>query len=76
AVAVAALAAGPTERAAELLGLAAAVRERIQTPATVSEREEDERVASRVRDALGERGFLEAYERGGTYKLDDAAGLM
>ncbi|MEU5860909.1 BTAD domain-containing putative transcriptional regulator [Nonomuraea sp. NPDC047529] len=75
-VAGAASAAGPTEPAAVLLGLAAAIREQIQTPATASEREEDERVTARVRDALGERVFAEAYERGGTYKLDDALGLF
>ncbi|MEQ4718852.1 BTAD domain-containing putative transcriptional regulator [Nonomuraea sp. B19D2] len=72
----AAAAAGPTEKAAKLLGLAAAARERNQTPAGAAEQADNERVAARVRDALGEDAFAAAYREGATLKLDEAADLL
>ncbi|MGV9380966.1 BTAD domain-containing putative transcriptional regulator [Nonomuraea sp. NPDC003707] len=72
----AASAAGPTEKAAVLLGLAAAARERNQTPAGAAERADAERAAARVREALGEEAFAAAYREGATRKLDEAADLL
>ncbi|MBF8194159.1 hypothetical protein ITP53_52525 [Nonomuraea sp. K274] len=72
----AASAAGPTETAARLLGLAAAARETNGTPAGPSEQEDIERVTTRVREALGEEAFAAAYAQGATYKLDDAPDLL
>ncbi|MEV0234191.1 BTAD domain-containing putative transcriptional regulator [Nonomuraea sp. NPDC050786] len=71
-----AAAAGPTEKAAMLLGLAAAARERNQTPAGAAERADIERVSARVRDALGEDAFAAAYREGAALKLDQAADLL
>ncbi|MFB4273766.1 BTAD domain-containing putative transcriptional regulator [Nonomuraea sp. MTCD27] len=76
AVEAAAHASGPTEQAARLLGLAAAARERNQTPGSPSELSEIERVAAVVRAALGEETFKAAYEQGATHKLDEAYELM
>ncbi|MGW6503752.1 BTAD domain-containing putative transcriptional regulator [Nonomuraea angiospora] len=72
----AAAASGPTEKAAVLLGLAAAARERNQTPAGAAERSDVERAAARVREALGEEAFAAAYREGAARKLDEAAGLL
>ncbi|WP_433438524.1 BTAD domain-containing putative transcriptional regulator [Nonomuraea sp. CA-141351] len=72
----AASAVGPTEKAARLLGLAAAARERNQTPAGAAERADNERVAARVRDALGEDAFAAAYREGTALKLEQAADLL
>ncbi|HUR02625.1 MAG TPA: BTAD domain-containing putative transcriptional regulator [Nonomuraea sp.] len=66
---------GDPERAALLLGLAAAVREHNQTPAAPSELAEIARVTGAAMEALGEAAFGAAYERGGRLKLDDAADL-
>ena len=66
---------GDPERAALLLGLAAAVREHNQTPAAPSELAEIARVTRAAMEALGEAEFGAAYERGGRLKLDDAADL-
>ncbi|MEU7739274.1 BTAD domain-containing putative transcriptional regulator [Nonomuraea sp. NPDC049158] len=66
---------GAHERAARLLGLAAAVREHNQTPAAPSEVAEITRVTEVVVEALGEAAFGIAYERGGRLKLEDAADL-
>ncbi|MGN9782492.1 BTAD domain-containing putative transcriptional regulator [Nonomuraea sp. ZG12] len=67
---------GSYDRAARLLGLAAAARDLNQTPAGPSEQEDLDRITSAARDALGERAFAEAYEQGGTVKLDDAAAAL
>ncbi|WP_188190530.1 BTAD domain-containing putative transcriptional regulator [Nonomuraea sp. SYSU D8015] len=75
-VEAAASASGATEKAARLLGLAAAGREHHRTPAGPWERAEIERVSARVRDALGEEAFAAAYEQGTTLKLDDALNLL
>ncbi|MBE1590626.1 BTAD domain-containing putative transcriptional regulator [Nonomuraea angiospora] len=72
----AAAASGPTEKAAVLLGLAAAARERNQTPAGAAERADVERAAARVREALGEEAFAAAYRQGAARKLDEAADLL
>ncbi|GGP05135.1 winged helix-turn-helix domain-containing protein [Nonomuraea glycinis] len=64
---------GSYERAARLLGLAAAARDHNQTPAGPSEQEDLDRIATAARAALGENAFAEAYERGGRTKLEDAA---
>ncbi|MEV0348376.1 BTAD domain-containing putative transcriptional regulator [Nonomuraea sp. NPDC050680] len=66
---------GAHERAARLLGLAAAVREHNQTPAAPSEAAEITRVTEAVVQALGEAEFGTAYEQGGRLKLEDAADL-
>ncbi|MEU0567383.1 BTAD domain-containing putative transcriptional regulator [Nonomuraea sp. NPDC005983] len=68
-------ASGKHDRAARLLGLAAAAREAGQTPAGIADAAELERVASRAREALGDAAFTAEYEQGGRLKLDDAAGL-
>ncbi|WP_344471725.1 AfsR/SARP family transcriptional regulator [Nonomuraea monospora] len=72
----AAAAAGPTEKSALLLGLAAATRESYQLPPNAAELEDIERATVRTREALGEQAFAAAFARGGTYKLDDAQGLL
>ncbi|MET7337489.1 BTAD domain-containing putative transcriptional regulator [Nonomuraea sp. NPDC005650] len=72
----AASAAGPTEKAAVLLGLAAAARERNQTPRGAAERADVERATARVRAALGEDAFAAAYREGAALKLDQAADLL
>ncbi|MBT2230265.1 BTAD domain-containing putative transcriptional regulator [Nonomuraea sp. NEAU-A123] len=74
-LAAAVAAGGDHERAAQLLGLAAGVREHNQTPAAPSELAEITRVTGAAVEALGEAEFGAAYERGGRLKLDDAAGL-
>ncbi|GAA2288306.1 BTAD domain-containing putative transcriptional regulator [Nonomuraea roseoviolacea subsp. roseoviolacea] len=66
---------GSPERAARLLGLAAAVRESHQTPAGPSQAEEIGRVVERVRAALGGAAFDALYEEGGRLKPADAPGL-
>ncbi|MEV0201401.1 BTAD domain-containing putative transcriptional regulator [Nonomuraea sp. NPDC050691] len=66
---------GSPERAARLLGLAAAAREAGQMPAGPSQAEEIGRVTGRVRAALGEERFEALYEEGGRLKPDDAPGL-
>ncbi|TMR93687.1 BTAD domain-containing putative transcriptional regulator [Nonomuraea basaltis] len=75
-VEAAASASGASEKAARLLGLAAAAREHHQTPAGPWELAEIERVAARVRDALGAEAFAAAYEEGTNLKLDDAPHLL
>lgn len=72
----AAAAAGPTEKSALLLGLAAAVRESYQLPLGAAELEDIERATARTREALGEEAFAVAFAKGGTYKLDDAQSLL
>ncbi|TYB47292.1 AfsR/SARP family transcriptional regulator [Nonomuraea sp. PA05] len=72
----AAAAAGPTEKSALLLGLAAATRESYQVPPNAAELADIERATVRTREALGEQAFAAAFARGGTYKLDDAQGLL
>jgi tetratricopeptide (TPR) repeat protein len=72
----AASAAGATEQAARLLGLAATAREQYQTPAGPWELAEIERVTARIRDELGEEAFAAAYAEGATLKLDDAQNLL
>ncbi|MFD0466974.1 hypothetical protein ACFQ0B_00610 [Nonomuraea thailandensis] len=69
-------AAGPTEKSALLLGLAAAAREGYQLPPGKAEVEDIERVTVRAREALGEQAFAAAFAQGGAYKLDDAQGLL
>ncbi|NRQ35661.1 AfsR/SARP family transcriptional regulator [Nonomuraea sp. NN258] len=64
------------ERAARLLGLAFAARERVQVPAGVSEQADIDRAAARARATLGEAAFAAAYEDGAARKLDDAADLI
>ncbi|MFG1702785.1 BTAD domain-containing putative transcriptional regulator [Nonomuraea sp. M3C6] len=76
AAAAAVAASGAAERAAVLLGLAAAAREHIQVPAGPSELAEIERVAVRAREALGEEAFEAAYRQGATHKLEDARDLL
>ncbi|MER6942870.1 tetratricopeptide repeat protein [Nonomuraea sp. NPDC000554] len=68
-------ASGRHERAARLLGLAAAAREAGQTPAGIADAAELERVASRAREALGDAAFTAEYEQGTRLKPEDAAGL-
>ncbi|MET7463165.1 BTAD domain-containing putative transcriptional regulator [Nonomuraea sp. NPDC005501] len=75
ALAAALAASGSPDRAARLLGLAAAAHEAGRTPATPSQTEEIDRVTERVREALGEEGFAALYEEGSRLKLDDAPGL-
>ncbi|MFB4279042.1 BTAD domain-containing putative transcriptional regulator [Nonomuraea sp. MTCD27] len=72
----AAAAAGPTDRSARLLGLAAAARQQHQLPAGPSEADHVERVTARTRDGIGEEAFAAAYAEGATYKLDDAEQLF
>ncbi|MBN6052402.1 winged helix-turn-helix domain-containing protein [Nonomuraea sp. RK-328] len=74
-VASALAALGSPERAARLLGLAAATREANQMPAGPSQAEEIGRVAERVRAALGDEAFDALYEEGGRLKPADAPGL-
>ncbi|NUW29835.1 winged helix-turn-helix domain-containing protein [Nonomuraea sp. SMC257] len=74
-VASALAALGSPERAARLLGLAAAAREASQMPAGPSQAEEIGRVVERVRAALGEEAFDALYEEGGRLKPADALGL-
>ncbi|MFI7697787.1 BTAD domain-containing putative transcriptional regulator [Nonomuraea sp. NPDC049480] len=72
----AASASGPTEKAARLLGLAAAARDHHQTPLGPWERAEVERMTALARDALGEEAFAAAYADGAALKLDDALNLL
>ncbi|MEV1002861.1 BTAD domain-containing putative transcriptional regulator [Nonomuraea sp. NPDC050202] len=72
----AAAAAGPAEKSALLLGVAAAAREGYQLPPNAAELEDIERVTVRTREALGEEAFAAAFAQGGTYKLDDAQDLL
>ncbi|MGI5283538.1 BTAD domain-containing putative transcriptional regulator [Nonomuraea polychroma] len=72
----AASASGATEKAARLLGLAAAAREHHQTPAGPWELAEIERIAAQARDALGEEAFAAAYAEGAALKLEDAPKLL
>ncbi|GAA4224025.1 putative ATPase [Streptosporangium album] len=65
-------AASPGERAAELLGLAAAARVAHQAPPSDSGQAELDRITRRVRSELGEDVFTTAYARGGELTLDDA----
>ncbi|MGP3914493.1 BTAD domain-containing putative transcriptional regulator [Nonomuraea sp. 10N515B] len=75
-VEAAASASGATEKAARLLGLAAAAREHHQTPTGPWELSEIERISARVRDALGEEAFAAAYADGAALKLEDAPKLL
>ncbi|MER7502176.1 BTAD domain-containing putative transcriptional regulator [Nonomuraea pusilla] len=68
----AAHAAGAQKRAALLLGLAAAARERNRTPGGAAERRNVGRVTEGVREALGEEAFEAAYGQGAALELDDA----
>ena len=69
-------AAGSGEVAARLLGLAAASRERHQTPGSVSDQVEVDRVAAMTRTTLGDAAFARAYEEGGRLKPESAATLI
>ncbi|MFF6877456.1 BTAD domain-containing putative transcriptional regulator [Streptomyces sp. NPDC012474] len=67
------LLAGRAERAARLLGAAAAARARVGTPLPEGERDDVDRIASGARARLGEDGFTAAFEQGGTLSPEEAA---
>ncbi|MER8226003.1 AfsR/SARP family transcriptional regulator, partial [Streptomyces sp. NPDC094143] len=67
------LLAGRPERAACLLGAAAAARARVGTPLPEGERDDVDRIAAGARERLGEERFTAAYERGGTLSPEEAA---
>ncbi|MFG1942251.1 BTAD domain-containing putative transcriptional regulator [Nonomuraea sp. NPDC048826] len=72
-----ALAAGGSHAAAaRLLGLAAAARDRHQTPPVLSEQEDLARISAACRKALGEREFTAAYEEGTKLDLGDAPAAL
>ncbi|MEZ7128041.1 BTAD domain-containing putative transcriptional regulator [Nonomuraea sp. AD125B] len=76
AVVGAASASGASTRAARLLGLAAANRERLDLPAGPAEQEEFDRIAARVRDGIGAQAYAEAYAEGAARKLDEVQDLL
>ncbi|MFD0580310.1 BTAD domain-containing putative transcriptional regulator [Dactylosporangium darangshiense] len=63
--------AGRHDRAARLLGAAAAMRESSSTPLVLAERVDIERITARARDELGENRFAAEFERGRTLTPDE-----
>ncbi|MEV5553412.1 BTAD domain-containing putative transcriptional regulator [Nonomuraea wenchangensis] len=76
AVVGAASACGASSRAARLLGLAAATRERLNLPAGPAEQEEYDRIAARVRDGVGAEAYAAAHADGAARKLDEVHDLL
>ncbi|MEV0630466.1 BTAD domain-containing putative transcriptional regulator [Nonomuraea wenchangensis] len=76
AVVGAASACGASSRAARLLGLAAATRERLNLPAGPAEQEEYDRIAARVRDGIGAEAYAAAHADGAARKLDEVHDLL
>ncbi|MEU4513786.1 BTAD domain-containing putative transcriptional regulator [Nonomuraea wenchangensis] len=76
AVVGAASASGASTRAARLLGLAAANRERLDLPAGPAEQDEFDRIAARVRDGIGAEAYAAAYAEGAARKLDEVQELL
>ncbi|MGW5154628.1 BTAD domain-containing putative transcriptional regulator [Nonomuraea wenchangensis] len=72
----AASACGASRRAARLLGLAAASRERLNLPAGPAEQEEFDRIAARVRDGIGAEAYAAAYAEGAARKLDEVQDVL
>ncbi|GLW66748.1 SARP family transcriptional regulator [Actinomadura rubrobrunea] len=66
---------GRHERAARLLGAAAAAREAAGAPLPPAERGDVDRVSARCRDALGDEAFAELSARGRDLGLEQAAAL-
>lgn len=62
---------GDSARAAQFLGGAAFLREQAGTPPHLPERSSIERVEQQTRAALGERAFMQAFERGRATPLDE-----
>ncbi|MEU4832422.1 BTAD domain-containing putative transcriptional regulator [Streptosporangium sp. NPDC023615] len=70
--------AGAHDRAARLLGAAAAARRSTAMPLAPAERDDVDRITGRVRDALGEEGLAAGLERGGDLtpgEVESLAGL-
>jgi predicted ATPase/DNA-binding SARP family transcriptional activator len=68
--------AGHHGHAAQLLGAAAAARESIALPLAPAERGDIDRATARAREALGEDGFDEAFERGGKLTPNEARSVI
>ncbi|SHF12404.1 BTAD domain-containing putative transcriptional regulator [Streptoalloteichus hindustanus] len=64
-------AAGEHDRAARLLGAADAARVSVGAPLPAAERDDVDRVAARIRDALGADAFSAAFARGAELAVDD-----
>lgn len=65
---------GAHERAASLLGTAAAARESVRAPLPPEERGDVDRISAVVRGALGHAGFAAAFERGRVMEPDARSG--
>ncbi|MQA09068.1 MAG: AfsR/SARP family transcriptional regulator [Pseudonocardiaceae bacterium] len=65
--------AGRPDRAVQLLGTAAAARESVGTPLPPAERDDVDRIARRVRAALGEAAFAAEFDRGRALRADAAS---
>ncbi|MCK2221832.1 winged helix-turn-helix domain-containing protein [Actinomadura sp. ATCC 31491] len=76
AVVGAASASGASAKAARLLGLVAATRERLGIPAGPSDQAEFDRIAARVREGIGAAAYEAAYAEGAARKLDEVTDLL